>query len=187
MAAQETGATSASDAVKSETKTTSTPAVGPWHIVGLALIVTGIVLLVLILQPKWNEGTDTVTGVLAVVIPAFATVGAAIFGATVAYSAGKATGETAGKAEGEANKAQAVQDGKEKLAAAVLQPLKDARGAVQNIVPALSELPSAAGERHFLFDARAGGIETIIPIKDVGELPASVDQAIRRLEEELPN
>lgn len=162
----------------------STPSVGPWHILGLFLIIAGIVLLVLILKSKWNNDTDTVTGVLAVIIPAFATVGAAIFGATVAYSAGKSTGESAGKREGEANKGQAVKEGKQQLANTVLKPLRKANESVNNIVPPLARLPSPAGEEHFLIDASAAADPIRIPIKDVQGVPAGMEEAIHRLEEE---
>lgn len=164
----------------------SARSVGFWHILGLFLIIAGIVLLVLILKPKWNNDTDTVTGVLAVIIPAFATVGAAIFGATVAYSAGKSTGENAGKAQGEANKDQAVREGKQELADAALKPLRRAHESVNNIVEPLAQMASSLGDEHFLIEAPNLADPIRVPIKDVQRVPAGVQGAIDRLEEELP-
>jgi hypothetical protein len=82
------------------------------HIAGLAVLILGILVVLLIVMPEFNEDRDTATGVLGVVIPAFATIGAALFGITVGYNAGqssgKETGKAEGKAEGEARKDEAA-------------------------------------------------------------------------------
>jgi hypothetical protein len=66
------------------------------------VVVVGIIVVVLIVMPEFDSERDTVTGVLGVVIPAFATIGAAVVGITVGYSTGQSSGKEAGKAEGKA-------------------------------------------------------------------------------------
>jgi hypothetical protein len=69
------------------------------RIAGLAVLILGILVVLLVVMPEFNDDRDTVTGVLGVVIPAFATIGAALFGITVGYNAGQSSGKETGKAE----------------------------------------------------------------------------------------
>jgi hypothetical protein len=106
------------------------------HIAGLAVLILGILVVLLIVMPEFNQDRDTATGVLGVVIPAFATIGAALFGITVGYNAGqssgKETGKAEGKAEGEARKDEAAAvartQGRKEVAEEVAERLERGRG-----------------------------------------------------------
>jgi hypothetical protein len=81
----------------SEATTEST--LTPWGVAAIAVVVFGLLALVVVVL----RGTDTAqdaTTVLAVLVPAFASIGAAIFGVQVAYDKGKETGGKEGEATG---------------------------------------------------------------------------------------
>ena len=121
------------------------PALTKLHLYGLAIVIGGILLALLIAIGKFDSERDTVTGVLGVVIPAFATIGAAMFGITVGYNAGeskgKATGEADGKeqgrAEGEAAKAEVAADSRQEVADNVKRLLPD-RDASERVFSSLA-------------------------------------------------
>jgi hypothetical protein len=137
---------------------TPAPALTKLHLYGLALVIGGILLTLLIVIGQFDSERDTVTGVLGVVIPAFATIGAALFGITVGYSAGESKGTAAGeakgkddaRAEGEAAKEQAAADGREETAS-VVKRLLPAPDAVERVCSALP-LASPAYSSQLLYD-----------------------------------
>ncbi len=105
----------------------ATPAITGLHLLGLLIIVGGIVLVLLIVMPKFDATKETASGVLGIVIPAFATIGAALFGITVGYTGGSATGKAKGKAEGRKEVAKQVRDRVTKTEPAhqnLVEPLK---------------------------------------------------------------
>lgn len=163
------------------------PSIGPWHIFGLFIIVAGIVILVLVVMPKFNQERDTVTGILGIAIPAFATIGGALFGVTIAYSEGKKTGAVTGQAQGEANKDQAAKEAEKRVAHELRERLVPAKLSVQNIIgPISTALPSGAGEKVFVLgDGEAAPERFEFNISDFGEATTGVEQAIRRCDEIL--
>jgi hypothetical protein len=123
------------------------PGVGPWHVAALGVLMAALLIALALVIPKFNSDRDTVTGILGVVVPAFATIGAALFGVTVGYSAGAAQGETTGKAKGEANKDAAVTQ----ALGAVHANASDAQEAMDAIVKGITtHLNSPAGSNAFL-------------------------------------
>jgi hypothetical protein len=138
--------------------TTSPPALTKLHLYGLALVIGGILLSLLIVIGKFNAEHDTVTGVLGVVIPAFATIGAALFGITVGYNAGESKGEATGKekgkeqgrAEAQADTADAITAAREQVAAQAKRLLPDP-DALDRMHGAIG-LRSPAGTERMLLD-----------------------------------
>ena len=83
-------------------------------------------------------------------MPVFATIGAAVFGVTVAYSAGRTTGEAAGADA----KRSAVAQGRRSLAQDVLDRLGPAGESIERILdPIKTLLPSPEGERAHVLPA----------------------------------
>jgi hypothetical protein len=135
----------------------TTPTVGPWHVVALGILMGALLIALALVIPKFNSDRDTVTGVLGVVIPAFATIGAAIFGVTVGYTAGKAQGESAGKAQGEVEKKAAVNDALSDLHSNVA----DAHEAMDAVLKNLTtNLESPKGQNAFVAPGGDAVIDT---------------------------
>jgi hypothetical protein len=158
------------------------------HIAGLAVLILGILVVLLIVMPEFNEDRDTATGVLGVVIPAFATIGAALFGITVGYNAGqssgKETGKAEGKAEGEARKDEAAAvartQGRKEVAEELAERLERGKGSVTKVVQSLTTaLPSPAGEDAFVVDHGAMADAPLrLEVKDLAAAPESFDAAL---------
>lgn len=91
----------------------------PWHVLSIAIVVLGLVALVWLVLMQTPTANDAVN-ILAVIVPAFASFGAAIFGVQVAYGAGKDSGERVGT---ESGVKQGRQQGRKELAAALLQEI----------------------------------------------------------------
>jgi hypothetical protein len=150
------GATTPTD--DAEKTPATSPAIGPWHVAALGVLMAAMVIALALVIPKFNSDRDTVTGILGVVIPVFATIGAAIFGVTVGYSAGKAQGETTGKAQGEANKDAAVTE----ALGAVHASATDAHEALDTIVKGITtHLNSPAGSNAYLAPDGSPVVETL--------------------------
>ncbi len=139
---------------------TMVPKVGSWQFASVVVVIGGLVAIVALALAKYDSDKDTVTGVLGVVVPAFASIGAAAFGVTVAYHAGKSSGEVTGKAKGEEGKVQAVHDAKKTLASEVLTHLRNAQAPVEQLVSSVAHAgSSAAGEESFTLASEAGPVE----------------------------
>jgi hypothetical protein len=158
------------------------------HIAGLAVLILGILVVLLIVMPEFNDDRDTVTGVLGVVIPAFATIGAALFGITVGYNAGqssgKETGKAEGKAEGEAGKDEAAAvartEGRKEVAEEVAERLQRGKGSITKVVESLTTaLPSPVGEDVFVVDTGSTADAPLrLEVKDLAAAPESFDAAL---------
>ena len=161
-------------------------AIGVWHIVGLAIVVVGIIVLVLLVRSDFNEDRDTVTGVLGVVVPAFATIGAALFGVTLGYSTGKESGKASGKAAAAADKEQAVDAAKKAVVKEVKSRLQGADKAVSSLHQQITtELESPAGQHAFTLRAGAAGPAVEIGVDDLHGAKRGVEDALRRCDEIL--
>jgi hypothetical protein len=119
-------------------------ALTPWHVLATGVVVVGLVVLVWVVLAQTGSAQEATT-VLAVIVPAFASIGAAVFGVQVAYSRGKETGEKEGDAAGQK---RGRQQGKRELAAEALQRLPadapvDAQG-LRAKGPSGGEPPAAA-------------------------------------------
>ena len=91
--------------------------------------------------------------ILGIVVPAFATIGAAAFGITVAYGAGK----TEGEARGAAGKDAAVKQAQTDVANRISGPLQEARETVANLVSTIEQHASSpAGERAIVLGPEPG-------------------------------
>lgn len=165
--------------------------VTPIHVIGLGIVVLGILAVVGLVMPKFNAERDTAAGVLGIVIPAFATIGAALFGITIAYSEGKSTGEEKGKAKGETAKAKAVATagsaGRKSAASEILARLQPSDEASDRVVTAIGEaLVSPAGERRYVLDPHQVGDQRLtIDAVDLENTRAGIREAIRRCNEIL--
>jgi hypothetical protein len=158
------------------------------HIAGLAVLILGILVVLLIVMPEFNDERDTATGVLGVVIPAFATIGAALFGITVGYNAGqssgKETGKAEGKAEGEAGKDEAAAvargEGRKEVAEQVAEHLQRGTGPMTKVVESLTTaLHSPAGEDVFVVDSGAMADAPLrLEVKDLAAAPESFEAAL---------
>ena len=136
------------------------PQVGPWQLASVLVVVAGIVAVFALGLSKFDSDKDTMTGVLGVVVPAFATIGAAVFGVTVGYNAGRSAGEATGKAKGEADKVQAVADARKSLATEVLGHLRDAQAPVEELVSTVAQAGSSdAGVQSFRLGSGDGSVE----------------------------
>jgi len=155
----------------------------PWHLAGLGLLILGIVVVLLIVMPRFDAERDTATGVLGVVIPAFATIGAALFGVSVGYNAGQASGTETGKAAGAAGKQQAVAKaqahGRKEIAEQLVGPLKRAHKSVDNIVGSLvTALPNPPEGSDFLLNKDQPAPASLrLSIDDVAAAPEGVNAA----------
>jgi hypothetical protein len=128
------------------------PSIGSGQIVALSVVVVGLIVVTALALGHFNSERDTATGILGIVVPVFATIGAAVFGVTVAYSAGRTTGEAAGADA----KRSAVQKGRSELASQVLERLRPAGESVERILePLTTLLPSPEGERAHVLPAGA--------------------------------
>jgi hypothetical protein len=92
------------------------PALTPWHVLATAVVVLGLVVLIWLVLANTESAQDATT-VLAVIVPAFASIGAAVFGVQVAYSRGQEIGEKQGNVTGEK---RGNRQGKRQLAADLL-------------------------------------------------------------------
>lgn len=116
-----------------------------WSFLTAAVVLTALVLVVKWVLDDTKEAGDVAT-ILGIVVPAFATIGAAMFGIGIAYNAGAKSGEAAGAA----GKDQAVAAARRDLASAVTEQLTAAHDAAQNITtPITTALPSPAGTARF--------------------------------------
>lgn len=128
----------------------SRPSVGGAQLAALCIVVVGLVAVTALALHRFNPDRDTATGILGVVVPVFATIGAALFGVTVAYSAGRTTGEAAGADA----KRSAVVQGRRDLAQDVLDRLHPAGESIGRILdPLKTLLPSPEGERAHVLPA----------------------------------
>lgn len=93
---------------QTDTTTTTTPASKrSWVDVALiALLLAAVAGITSFVVIHFDQNATNAATILGIVIPALATIGAAIFGVTVAYNAG----QTTGKAAGAAGKDEAISD-----------------------------------------------------------------------------
>ncbi|HVL97083.1 MAG TPA: hypothetical protein VM266_14590, partial [Solirubrobacteraceae bacterium] len=98
----ETGAPGAKAPAPTPATETKTPSLGPWHAATILILALALVAITALVLGNVENQADSATGVLGVIVPVFASVGAAVFGVSVAYNAGKASGEESGTAKGAA-------------------------------------------------------------------------------------
>lgn len=107
-----------------------------WSFLSVSVVVLALVGIVTVIVRQFTSAADA-SSVLAVVIPAFATIGAAVFGVSVGYSAGQTKGESAGVAKGE-----------EKMKSDLREPVERVKARAEEIRRVLmTSLGSAPGER----------------------------------------
>lgn len=112
------------------TDSPKTPTVGPYHVMAVAIISLAVVAVTLVVLGEVENEADSATGVLGVIVPVFATVGAAVFGVTAAYNVGKTSGEDKGAAQGAAaGEARAKRD----IAATLLKDLRAADAELETL------------------------------------------------------
>jgi hypothetical protein len=114
-------------------------AVNGWQFASLGAVLLALVIVVALVVLTVDSDQDTAAGVLGVVIPALATIGAAVFGVKVGYDAGRTAGEARGEARGEAGKAAAVREGQAQVADQVKRLLPEAGDVTDTIVDPLQE------------------------------------------------
>jgi hypothetical protein len=151
-----------------EQKAKSESGVTSGHVAALAVVIVGLlVALWLVLQN--TENASEATNVLGVVIPAFATIGAAVFGITAAYRVGNATGESKGKEDGKEEVKKAIRPLVERL---------ESNATEQVIVPLRRNLVSESGSDFASFSVGGEGIpnQAVVDIEaDIRTLAALVE------------
>jgi hypothetical protein len=122
-----------------------------WDVLLLFLVLAALSGLTIFLVDHFGTDTEKAGAILGIVVPAIATIGAAIFGVTVGYSAGN----RAGKAEGEEGKQVAVDSARRDVGAAALgRPLAEAEEGLEAIVQTLIRRGrSPAGKEALVFGA----------------------------------
>jgi hypothetical protein len=118
-----------SDREASHTEPTLTAPRSLWDLlIVLAALIGLIVLTGLTMRHYAGNATNAAT-ILGIVVPAFATIGAAAFGITVAYSAGQAKGQAAGQAD----KAKAVEAARGEVAEQLTPRIESVRSALRQV------------------------------------------------------
>jgi hypothetical protein len=169
---------------QAEDDASTEPKVGPWQLASVLVVIAGLVAIFALALGKYDSNKDTMTGVLGVVVPAFATIGAAVFGVSVGYNAGKSAGEATGKAKGEAGKVQAVADAKRSLATEVLGHLRNAQAPVAQLVSTVAHAGSSdPGVQSFTLGAGDGSVE--VPTDTLHGATKGVENAIAACETAL--
>lgn len=130
-------ADSGEEKVKSESGVTS------GHVAALAVVIVGLLVALLLVLQNTDDANEA-ANILGVVIPAFATIGAAIFGITVAYKVGNATGESKGKEDGKEEVKKTIRPVVERLESSARE---------QVIVPLRRNLVSQTGSDIASFSA----------------------------------
>lgn len=135
----------------SETKSANTVTLNSWHFWSLVAVLVSLLLALLIVLWRFTEAGEAAS-ILGIVVPAFATIGSAIFGVTIGYKVGETSGEKAGKEEGR-------QEGTQELAAKVRPQVERLRDNLtdQVISPLLRGLESPAGTETLVLPPGAAG------------------------------
>jgi hypothetical protein len=115
----------------------------------LVVVILGalVALTVFVVTHYKGQSTDAAT-ILGIVVPAFATIGAAAFGITVAYSAGAAKGEAKGEAKAQEAANQAASSTAWRLGSYVAPALEAVRDIRRTLETTATSLP---GERTLRF------------------------------------
>jgi hypothetical protein len=144
----------------------------------LAITLGALVGLTVVLIKHYPTSADAAT-ILGIVVPAFATIGAAIFGVTVAYNAGQAKGE----AKGEQGKIEATDEARRHTAATLLPRVNSALSAVSTMREAIQSAgASPSRERSLLFQP----LTTLSLMERGGDVPVTLDpQALEDAQGEL--
>ena len=125
-----------------------------------------------------QSATDAAT-ILGIVIPALATIGAAIFGVSVAYSAGQTTGE----AKGAANVELAVSDAAARTASSFKEGIRNASDALSSLHQDLhTHTVSPPGSQSLMFAYRPLGRRTDEYEAGAEIDPAPLEEARRQLD-----
>lgn len=124
------------------------PSLTVWHVFATAVVVAGLLAALWLVLPRFTTATDIAT-VLGVVIPGFVTIGAAVFGVTVAYQTGNTNGKTKGAKEGAASKAAELRPAVDQLAADLNPLLNTIRTGTS----------SPAGDSRLLFASGTTGLQ----------------------------
>lgn len=74
-------------------------AMNVWTVLAVGLVMAALVAIVWIVSARFNKN-DSATAVLGVIVPVFATVGAAVVGIPIAYKQGTSAGQQQGQAQG---------------------------------------------------------------------------------------
>lgn len=123
-----------------------------WDVLLIVAALSALIILTLYTARHYAGDATKAATVLGIVVPAFATIGAAAFGVTVAYSAGQAQGQ----ARGQADKDAAVMTAKADAAELLSDPLDAAErrfGEISRLVQERAYSPP--GSRALLLGVRA--------------------------------
>lgn len=143
-----TGGSSTGDGSKESSAATSI--VSLWQFLSATAVVAGLVAIVWIVVKNVSGDGDSAVGVLGMIVPAFATIGAAVFGITSVYQSAKATGEKVGEAKGEAGKSDAVDNARKRLASELLPDIDAARSRQSRLGTRLRTAGSSEPGRNIL-------------------------------------
>ena len=116
-----------------------TPARSGWDVLTVAVALVALITITIYTARHYGDNATNAATILGIVVPAFATIGAAAFGITVAYNAGQAKGEATGQAAGVAEKAKAVTTARKQAADQLAPALESARSALGRVSGLLSE------------------------------------------------
>lgn len=146
----------------------------PWDVLVIAVILAALIGLTVYVVHHYSTSTDAAT-ILGIVVPAVATIGAAVFGVRVAYQAGSAKGQSQGAATA-----------KKEVASRLLDPVTKALEAVANTHDSITTAgASAPGSSDVVFRALAEADAPAGTQESRGRVqisPQPLDDAKRQLE-----
>jgi hypothetical protein len=143
---------------ESETTPAPTGRRSGWDVLIIAVALTALIVLTIYTARHYGGNATNAATILGIVVPAFATIGAAAFGITVAYSAGQAKGEATGQAKTAAEKEQAVATVRKETAEKLAPALASARDALREISGQLNRHAySPPGETEMILGVRPRG------------------------------
>jgi hypothetical protein len=150
-------------------QTTTSPATARTAVdaVIILIAVTALVGITVFTVREYDADPTKAATILGIVVPAFATIGAAAFGITVAYNAGQQQGEARGRQRGTQEAEQAVAGRQAELQRVLVEEVRGAQATFDELASTLETGgASPPGERALVFGPReldddSGGTPTV--------------------------
>lgn len=139
------------------------PRLTPWHVLlSIAVLVTLSGFSAWVVHYYERDTATNAATILGIVVPAFATIGAAAFGVTIAYKAGQARGEASGQQQGQVAQTAAVSSVRKQTTDLLSTHIDEAERALDDLhTDLLSRAFSPPGQSRHLFGLREIDVSTI--------------------------
>lgn len=135
-----------------------------WDVLTVAVALTALIVLTVFLVRHYGGDATNAATILGIVVPAFATIGAAAFWISVAYSAGQAKGEAAGQTQATQATGKAVADARNEIAEKLIPSLQGAQAAIGRLHGLVEQHAySPPGERTMILGLRRMAAAADIP------------------------